>query len=441
MAAEKLVHLDPAKVLAEDNIRYQLLPHRVSAMADSILARGGVQTPVEVAKLDPVVNGFTHKLTAGFYRHAAALKLNTESAAGLTLPAIVRQPASEEDRVLRQVSENRDRENLSPMDEAVAIKKLLDMGVSKTQVCALFARPGGQKGTELKPASNAHVNMMLSFLELPKAIQTKIHDGRVGVKAGYELTKVPAEQRDEILAKAEANRLKEVAREEKADQQEATAAEREAAKTAKLDAAKAAHEAALTERQDAETARTAAVEARKLAAKIGPFEEQFGAGFAEWTAEQKEKFSGGITTAKAAEREADKRLGAAIKGLDKAQRAYRALTDAPKAEAEGAPLPGDPEPVKAKAKTRTGQAGKVSKAAVGQDDVRKAAAEAGVAGKHVALNATQARAAAADLAKSKFAKVKAIGQVFAKLLSGELAPKSAETDLSVITGERAVKKA
>src|SRR5207249_5746573 len=52
-------------------------------------------------------------------------KLNKEQGAGLTVPAIVRPLADDTLRLKHQLTENMDRENQSPMDQAVAIDKLL----------------------------------------------------------------------------------------------------------------------------------------------------------------------------------------------------------------------------------------------------------------------------------------------------------------------------
>ena len=75
-------------------------------------------------------------------------------------------------------------------------------------------------------------------------------------------------------------------------------------------------------------------------------------------------------------------------------------------------------------------------------DVKKAAKEAGQGGsKLVPLTAAEARSAASELASSKFPKVRAIGAILLKVLTGEIVPKVAETDLGVITGERKTAKA
>lgn len=214
MEKETLLQLDPAHILADDNSRFNLKRVLVDKMMESITERGGVIVPVEVEELVTPTNGFTHRLTAGFIRREAAERLNKEQSAGIKIPARVMAPVDALDRLKRQLAENVERGDLSPMDKATAINKLMAAGVPVLDIRKMFATLGGKKGNTFEMASNAHINMMLSFLEFPKAIQDKIHDGRLGVKAAYELTKVSKEQQADILAAAEAARLKVVEAEE-----------------------------------------------------------------------------------------------------------------------------------------------------------------------------------------------------------------------------------
>lgn len=424
MKPDTIINLDPSKVLAEDNIRYSLLGHRVDALAESIVAQGGVKSPVEVVKLSPPNNGYTHQLLTGFYRHAAVEKLNKESKAGLPLPAIVRDGVEGVERLKRQASENLDRENLSPMDIAHTIKRLLDAEVSKGDIRKMFQRPGGRKGVQMQPASNSFVNMHLSFLELPKAIQTKIHDGRIGTSAAYELTRVPAEAREGVLEKAETARLRAIDREEKEEAREAKGAEKEGAQQAKLDAAKAALDTADAEMAEATAKRDAAMQAEKDARRTPE-------NYLDLPDADKKAIAEKVGAAKAEVKAAVKVLKDATNKQGKAAQAYRKLTDSPAEEVEPVAKP-----------VREGKAGKQKGAAVGPQDVRKAAKEAGVStAKPVQLTASECREAAAELAKSRFPKVKAIGAIISKMLAGELTPKSAETDLTVLTGERKTHKA
>lgn len=434
---ESVVNLDPAKVQAEyGNVRYGLLPHRIEALAESIVEHGGIHTPVIVEKLTPPTESYTHRLRVGFYRHAVALKLNTEQKAGLTLPAIVREGVD----LRAQISENVDRENMSPMDTATAMHQALGDGLSREVVRKLFQRPGGRKGVQMQPLSNSSLNIYLSFLDLPKGIQTKIHDGRLPVSTAMVLVKVPPEQREEVLAKAEEARQRAIEREEKdawqegkAAEREGKAAEREQAKVAKVTTAQAGVDKATVALASAEQAHTEAVETHKAASRVGPTEERLGKegsplSFSEWPEAEKRLFAERKGAAKLAQREAEKTLSKAKRDATNAANKLHLLTR------QKIETPVEAKPEK---KATPKKAGRVQ-----PSDVQKAAKASGVGDVGpMALSAAEARAAAGELAKSRFPKVKAIGSIFVKVLSGALTPKSAETDLSVITGERKTTKA
>jgi ParB family transcriptional regulator, chromosome partitioning protein len=212
----ELLMLDPGVILADDNTRFGLKPTRIESLAKSIVERGGVLEPVEIELLSAAdSNGHQYRLTTGFYRLAAVNYLNTTQAAGLTIPAIVRPMPTPQERLRRQLAENMERENQSPMDTAIAIQRLLAAGLSRIEVREIFSRPGGRKGNKLQPASNSFLNIHLNMLDLPKGIQTKIHEGLVGTAAAMELTKVPAEKRSAVLEAAESSRQRDLEREER----------------------------------------------------------------------------------------------------------------------------------------------------------------------------------------------------------------------------------
>lgn len=212
-ANETTVQLDPAAIKADDNLRYGLKEDRINSLMEKILATGGNQDPVEVEPLagDPK---YKYRLTVGHYRHAAIAKANA-AGAGLPILAIVRTYDDGADRRKRQLSENMDRENQTPMDSAFAIKKLFDEGFSRMDIRKLYSRPGGRKGNVVQPASNSWLNITSSFLQLPKPIQAKIHSGLIGTAAAYELMRVPADKRDAVIQRIEADRLAGVELEEK----------------------------------------------------------------------------------------------------------------------------------------------------------------------------------------------------------------------------------
>lgn len=259
----KPLELDPRVILANPakNGRFNLKPARIKALAANIMEMGGIMTPIEVSPLSPPQGKFTHEATMGFYRIAAALTPEL-IAAGVKVPVVVRETTDPLEALRRNLAENMERENQSPMDIAVAIKKLMDGGMSKIEVRKLYKRPGRKE-----PASNSWVNIVLSFLDLPKAIQNKIHDGLIGFDAAAVIAKAAPEKRQAIMDKIDQDREAAIARELKEDERlNKEEAKLQAAKEAAETAEKEAKELAATKEKELKEA-TEAVEAAQLALK------------------------------------------------------------------------------------------------------------------------------------------------------------------------------
>lgn len=412
MQTETVTQLDPAKVLAnpEDNAARFGAQSDVSRqeMMDSILAQGGVLQPVEVVTLPGATKGgFTHRLIYGYRRHGAVLQLNKEQNAGLTLPAIVRD-VDAGDIVKRQIAENNDRENMSPMDKAVAIKKLLDQNVAKPEIRRIFSQKSGKKGDQITPMSNASLNIYLNFLQLPKTIQEKIHYGTVGVSAAYLLGKVAPEQRAAVLEKAEADRLKMAADEAKDEERYLNAEKKVTDALAKEQEAKAvvettAADVAVAEARVNETkAAYIAVgnEIKAMATSAGPAEVEK------------------IKAAEADKKAAEKLLKEATA---KAEKAAKEATEAAKKAKERAEQLEAARKLKGKAK-----AGKSKGAAVTRDDIKKADPTQG----NVPITLSEFRSSLKDLQKDGVpARVSQVGALFTQLLNGILTPKLLIADL------------
>lgn len=416
MATEQsLVHLDPAVILADDNSRFKLKPSAVETMMQSILDRGGVQTPIEVQPLKPGSNGHSYRLTSGFIRHEAVTRLNKEQAAALTIPAIVRTPADDKDRLYRQLAENIARENQSPMDQAISIKKLMDIGVGRGEIRRMFARPGGKKGNEVQPASNAWVNIMLRMLELPKAIQEKIHDGRVGVEAAYELSKVPAEKRGDVLQRAENVRLLALDREAKDEE-----------KFLNL-------EAKLAETKDKEaTALKAAEEATQEISKAEALAKEKAAMLKAAQKEAKAVLASDDKEAKKVATEVIKAAEADVKAAVKIATGAKNVLAKARAAAENAATRAKELEI---ARNAAGiQVKKAEKPVSGKDIKEAVAAETGGA---VALTLSEVKEMLKDIIKSKTTppKVKAVVGLFTAAVAGELTPKELVHDIAVTIEE------
>lgn len=413
---EQLVNVSPDEVLADDNSRFNLKDGRIEGLASSILENGGVLTPIELEPLVPAQGKKRFRLTAGFYRYAAVVKLNAEQKAGLTLPAIVRENPDDLVRLRHQLAENMERENQSPMDRAVAIKKLLDAGVTRAEVRRIFSAAGGRKANVVQPMSNAMLNITLNLLDLPKAIQTKIHHGLVGIAAAYELGKVPPERRAAVLERAEADRLSQVEKEEK-DEERYLHAEK------KLGEAQEKEKATLSQVETTKIEIAGAVDLVKTK-KVELDEVRKAPGYLEMSNDEKK---GIIEKMKAL----DADLKAAMKLEKDAKNKLAKLLGQAKTAAETA------EEQKAKLEAaRKAKPVVTTKRAVGPSDVKKAAKAEGVESGFVALNLSNIRESLKDVMTNKdYPKVSAIAKVFKDCFDGQDTPKEVIYRLAVITGE------
>lgn len=412
---EKLLDLNPDDILIKENARYSLHPYRIERLAEEIIKDGGVNTPVEVQKLKTPENGKTYLLTVGHYRHAAVSKLNSEQKAGLTLPARVVPIENEAARTLRQVSENNERENMSPMDKAVAMQKLFSAGLSKMDVRKAFSVPGGRKGLKIAPASNSHVNMTLSFLDFPKDIQKKIHDGTIGSGAAYELTKYPRDKWEPMLTRIESEREKEITAAEKAEEKylkEQKELETQQAVVNKIT------EEYTTIKETADKA--AAVAAEKTTNVAAAFQGTIAKGLDK---DSKKKATEHFKAAQAEAKAAEEASGKAARELAKLEEKRQSIAE--KAEAAKKRLE--------EARNNKAAAGKVS-----GKDVKKAAKEVGASTKPVALNATEMREACKSLSLlsgPKSPNTKLVGQLLIQCFDGIINDAQLQLGVARLLGE------
>lgn len=418
MENEQIVQLKPSEILADDNSRFSLKKFRIDSLAHSILETGRI-APIEVEELPKPVNGFRYKLISGYYRHAAVEQLNATQGAGLSLPAIVRSVGDAQERLKLQLSENMERENQSPMDQAVAIKKLLDAGVPRPEIRRLFARPGSGKGAP-EPASNAWVNITLSLLELPKSIQEKIHNGAVGFAAAYELGRVPPDRRKIVLERAEAE-IEAQRDREAADERKYIAAE------SKLLEAQSKESEALSAVEQAKEDIKKAAELEKAAA--ARLKEEQAAPYNTLDEKGKRAQMEKLKAAEADHKAAQKLIKDGKAALAKLEGKAKSAADV--AAEKAAKLEAARKAIKAKKGTK----------AVGPKDVQKAAKAEGVDTGHVPLSLADIRSTLKDFGGEGVPpKVARIGGILRRYFDGIGTFSEMVYSLAVVTGESVSKK-
>lgn len=207
---EEIVNPSVLLVRPEENIRHSISRPSIEKMKDDIMnsAGGRIETRIVVEELSDEEKasspGKTYIVRKGNIRTLAAQELNDEGK-GVLAPITVTKFTSPLQRITRQIAENAVRRDLTPIDEAVAIKMAMDNGATRQDLMRAFSSPS-QDGKRLEPASNSFLNMRLSFLEFPKDIQNRIADGRLNVRGAYLLSTYDKDSWKPMLAKIDADR-------------------------------------------------------------------------------------------------------------------------------------------------------------------------------------------------------------------------------------------
>ena len=223
--------VEPSTILRDNRVRHSLLPVKVTSMAESIrdnAANGGpgVHTPIQICPLSAeemaAHPGKLYRLITGDYRLTGLEKANEKYKLGLEILAIVTTDKGAKARMLQQLSENMDRQDMTLMDIAQAIDNMEREGFSKPEIRAAFPRLG--KNNQPKEASNSWINIVHKFLDFPAKVQGLIARGEMGYDAAYRL-QVKVEkieekaERDAVVTKViediEQKRLDAIAAEEK----------------------------------------------------------------------------------------------------------------------------------------------------------------------------------------------------------------------------------
>ena len=159
-------------------------------LADSIQQQGVVQ-PVVVRPVGEAEAGATqYELIAGERRWRAA------QMAGLhEIPAVIRD-VPDEAAIAMSLIENIQRENLNPLEEAVALKRLMDeFGMTHQQVAESVGR------------SRAAVSNLLRLLELSLQVKPMVENGELNMGHARALLPLPGEEQYAVAQKVVAGEL------------------------------------------------------------------------------------------------------------------------------------------------------------------------------------------------------------------------------------------
>ena len=181
----------------EFNCRGELGPADVIDLVRDIEIHGLIQ-PVTVVRYtaeEVAKTGFKYKLCAGYCRTYAHKVLRKD-----TIKAIVHPPMSDTEAIAFNLAENVNRRGLNIMQEARALKKLMDAGLGREKVASMVGQSGGW------------VQLRFQLLKLPKEIQDEAASGNIkqdDIRRLYRIKSSGVENADAIIIEA-AKKVKDV---------------------------------------------------------------------------------------------------------------------------------------------------------------------------------------------------------------------------------------
>jgi ParB family chromosome partitioning protein len=157
------------KIVIEENVRKHFDEEKIAGLSQSI-RECGLQDPVHVLSL----GDGTYSVVTGGRRLRAARKAGLSS-----LPAIVHHNLNRAEILVLQITENIQREDLTPIEKARGIDALMkETGWNASQTASKLG------------LTNGTVSKLLSCLSLSEALQQKIDSGELPLTAAYQLTQV-----------------------------------------------------------------------------------------------------------------------------------------------------------------------------------------------------------------------------------------------------------
>jgi ParB family chromosome partitioning protein len=184
--SQKVIQQIPLdKLITGKQVRERFDDESLKGLAQS-LRENGQHEPIHVM---PLADDMYSVITGG--RRVRAMRKNGSIAAG----AIVEDgELSKGDILLRQITENVQREDLTPWEKAKAIDLLMkETGWNASQTAAKLG------------FANGTITKLLSVLSLPEPIQQRIRNGEIPATAAYELTHVNDVAAQDQLASRIAN--------------------------------------------------------------------------------------------------------------------------------------------------------------------------------------------------------------------------------------------
>ena len=179
-------YIDPHEIIVDEKLNGRWEPHdeeAVKALAKSYEEEGQLQA-VQVRK----VADNRVQLVMGYRRHAAAVEFNKRHPdKPMKLKAVV-VTINDEEAFRRNIVENRERRETTPIDDAYNQRRLREnFGWNDTRIAAFYG------------VTAPYVGLLKKLLSLPTDTQKLVHGRQLSVKAAAALTELTPEEQQKAL--------------------------------------------------------------------------------------------------------------------------------------------------------------------------------------------------------------------------------------------------
>ena len=149
---------------------------KLDELAQSIKENGVIQ-PI-IVRQSPVIG---YEILAGERRYRASLLAGLKS-----IPAVVKQ-LSDQEMMIQSIIENLQRENLNPIEEALAYESLVEKGFTHAEIADKMGK------------SRPYISNSIRLLSLPEQILSEVENGKLSQAHARSLVGLNKEQQDYFL--------------------------------------------------------------------------------------------------------------------------------------------------------------------------------------------------------------------------------------------------
>ncbi len=190
MTADQIYEVPLSYIYADEdfNCRTEITEDSVMTLAQSIEIHG-LQTPIQLQSMEGLPDDKPFRIIAGHRRFAAVQILKHE-----LIKATVVKIINEQQAKLLNLSENIDRKNLTPYEEAMALANIFPKDTSMLKMAEILKR------------SKEWCRRRLMILKYPPDLRLGFHTGLLGIRDALVLDSLPEAVRIESARRLMANR-------------------------------------------------------------------------------------------------------------------------------------------------------------------------------------------------------------------------------------------